>query len=50
MKLNISRPEIQAIVKSNPKAFKTLRWEIDDLVGRGYTWGDDLNTLVPPAP
>ena len=39
VKLNISRPEIEAIVKSNPNAFKTLRWEIDDLIGRGYTWG-----------
>jgi hypothetical protein len=48
VRLNISRPEIQAIIQSNPHAFKTLRWEIDDLLARGYSWGDDLKSLVPP--
>jgi len=33
--------------RTNPNAFKTLRWEIDDLRWRGYTWGDDLKSLIP---
>jgi len=49
VRLNISRPEMQAIIQSNPNAFRTLRWEIDDLLGRGHTWGDDLKSLVPPT-
>lgn len=48
VRLNISRPEMQAIIQSNSNAFKTLRWEVDDLLGRGYSWGDDLKSLVPP--
>ena len=47
--LNISRPEMEAIIQSSPNALKTLRWEIDDLLGRGYSWGDDLKSLVPHA-
>lgn len=49
VRLNISRPEMQTIIQSNPNAFRTLRWEIDDLMGRGYSWGDDLKSLVPPT-
>ncbi|MES2995469.1 MAG: RHS repeat-associated core domain-containing protein, partial [Verrucomicrobiota bacterium] len=49
VRLNISRPEMQAIIGSNPNAFKTLRWEIGDLLSRGYTWGNDLKSLIPPA-
>jgi len=48
VRLNISRPEIEAIVRSNSNAFKTLRWEIDDLLSRGHMWGADLKSLVPP--
>ena len=49
VRLNISLPEMNAILQSSSNAFRTLRWEIDDLLGRGISWGDDLMSLVSPA-